>query len=110
MSIEWFAGLFEGEGYVGRAPRNSLYLTISSTDHDVLLKAQSIVGGKIKGPRHDGNIKHKPIWEWYVSSTNEVLDVRTLIYDHLCSRRRAQFDKPHERLLKEVGEEVYKKR
>src|SRR5687768_2908398 len=92
MSIEWFAGLYEGEGCIIRQPRNSVVMAISSTDHDVLIKAQEIIGGRVRGPRHDGNPRHKPRWEWFVTSRNDVLAITSAIYPHLCSRRRAQID------------------
>lgn len=90
QQIAWFAGLFEGEGCITRQPRKAICLQISSTDLDVLQKAVSIMGGRIKGPRHDGNPKHKPRYEWYLTSINEVMDVVNLIRPWLCSRRKQQ--------------------
>ena len=53
-NIGWFAGLVEGEGYVGwhgsKPNQLSPEITIAMTDPDVLEKARKLIGGGLYGP------------------------------------------------------------
>lgn len=88
-SIEWAAGLFEGEGsIVVRPERNSIQLTVYSTDRDVLeMFLEAVEVGSIKGPRK--REPHKDMWEWHAYSTNARLVLEALL-PHLGTRRLAK--------------------
>lgn len=76
-SIEWAAGLFEGEGCIttgvdNRAngkTRHHLRLQLGSTDEDVVRRFHKIVGlGSVGGPYADvRKPQYKPTWRWSAS-------------------------------------------
>lgn len=91
--IGWFAGLFEGEGHIYYNNR-ALVMMIGTTDRDVLEKVIIATGvGRIRGPRHDGNANHKPIYEWCLTSRNAVLDLAEKIIPYMGIRRTEQINR-----------------
>lgn len=84
--FSWAVGYFEGEGYIDtKRPR----LVVGSTDRDALEQFVEIVGvGKVMGPYHDGNPKHKPHYRWTISRWEEVAPLLRRMLPHLHSRRR----------------------
>jgi len=69
MSIEWAAGLFEGEGCIRTFKSNkcTYEVKLNMTDLDVLLKLQSICGGTICDFRVTAP-HHKQAWIWRISN------------------------------------------
>lgn len=94
-SIEWAAGIFEGEGsIVVRPSRNAIQLTLYSTDKDVVESFHAVVSvGSIKGPRimkntiSSGEAKH--MWEWHAYSS-EAKEVLEKLKPFFCKRRQAK--------------------
>lgn len=75
MSIEWAAGLFEGEGSISLArSRNRIYprLVLASTDEDVVRRFHETIGvGYVNGPYKQANRPHtKPTWRWEAFGTS----------------------------------------
>lgn len=68
--LAWFAGWVEGEGWfrcdVGPS-RAHFQIAASSTDEDVVRRAQQIVGGSMSGP-HKSSTGIKPYWQWSISN------------------------------------------
>jgi hypothetical protein len=65
-SLEWAAGLFEGEGTITirKRPEDQIALQLSSTDMDVVAEFFRVVGcGKVYGPYRYGP-NRKPFWKW----------------------------------------------
>lgn len=63
--IPWAAGLFEGEGTIGlrKRPEDQVYISLTSTDEDVVREFARIVNsGKVYGPYQYGD--GKPFWKW----------------------------------------------
>lgn len=89
MSIEWLAGLFEGEGYISGPTKlpHQWMLGITSTDYDVLEKVVSIGGGKIYGPYKTGIPNRKPQFTWYLSKKSDSVPLLEKLLPHMCSRR-----------------------
>jgi hypothetical protein len=85
--LAWVAGLFEGEGCISQFDsRWSVHL--ASTDHDVLVRLNDIVGlGQINGPYDRG---HKPHWVWQCASQPKVYAFLVAIYPWLGERRGAR--------------------
>lgn len=70
--MAWVAGLFEGEGSIGirlpsvRAKTMRVTLQLVSVDRDVLVKLQSIAGGKLYGPYGPYSTQRQPYYMWSV--------------------------------------------
>ncbi len=106
MSIEWAAGLFEGEGCItcGKIKQrlNSIrvQLTMSSSDRDVLEKfAIAINCGRVLGPYPGQRVGNKNRYNWHVQNMRDCLYVLGQIYPHLCSRRKNKADEMIEMIL-----------
>lgn len=93
-NLAWAAGLFEGEGSIGRhnlkrGGRPQWRMTMASTDEDVLRRFHEIVGvGHISGPYCHKNPKHKPYWQWCNIRRAWVFALLVAFWPWLCMRRR----------------------
>jgi hypothetical protein len=89
--VAWAAGLFEGEGIVtnwGYQRR----LELATTDHDVLLRFQAVMGcGTVLGEKRK-MAHYKPIWRWRLSGWLDVERSARALLPWLGSRRRAQVE------------------
>jgi len=99
LSIEWAAGLFEGEGsitygkVIGRADSYRYQLTISSSDQDVLEKFCKIVNcGRVLGPYPGQREGNKERYNWHIQNQRDCLYVIGQLYPHLCKRRKEKAD------------------
>jgi hypothetical protein len=93
LDVAWFAGLFEGEGCLSRQrPSEGCWrMVIEMSDEDVLLRAQSIFGGRLyKKPRRKASCKDT--WAWKIGSQEKINYVVELIYPHMSARRKAKMD------------------
>ena len=91
-SIEWAAGLFEGEGSIYRhSPTSATYYTeVAMTDKDVLEDFHKIVEvGTLKGPYHKPSMKshHKPYFKWKAGKQKDVTKFLISILPYLGHRR-----------------------
>ena len=88
--LAWAAGLFEGEGSVIVYERQSR-LELTSTDMDVLLRFQSVLGGKVtEGKSRAPHLK--PLGKWWVSNWTDVRRCAELLLPWMCQRRRARLE------------------
>jgi len=110
-TIQWFAGLYEGEGCINYSSR-CLKLYLGSNDEDVLMEIIKVVGlGKVRRKKPSLNKNHKQQYVWTLTSRNEVLDLVEKIIPYLGKRRTEQIKKtinglrrlPPKRKLKSVG-------
>ena len=86
IDVAWLAGLVEGEGNIGINGR-SLTIRIKMSDHDVILRAAELLGGKIyRVPVPKG---HRPQWLTQVKGSIAAGWAMTL-YPWLGIRRRQQ--------------------
>ena len=93
-SIEWAAGLFEGEGSIYR-DRKSWRMAMQMTDYDVMRDFRATVElGSLFGPyqRTSGNKKYKPVYTWKVYKQHELFHLVCEFYPYMGERRRAKFD------------------
>lgn len=112
-TIEWFAGLFEGEGSIYRNDKSRiLTMTIKMIDEDTIKNAQKVIGvGKVFTRMPDKNPNHRRIWDWRISTRNEIIDVANKILPYMGMRRTIQIKKvinglsklPDKRKLKTVN-------
>ena len=92
-SIEWAAGLFEGEGciYTRKGSKNALRhtLDINMTDKDVIEDFAEVVGAKVLGPYNPPTAKsnHKEFWRVTIGSKSEVKRVLSMLLPYLGQRR-----------------------
>lgn len=106
--IIWAAGLFEGEGCITqrvangkRTGRDQWALELVSTDPDVLLKLQSILGGGIS--KECWAVKStKPYQRWVMAARGDVYATLAKLYPFLHARRQARAREAME-LLTPIG-------
>ena len=93
-SIEWAAGLYEGEGYLAHYATGHWSMGIKMTDYDCLKHFYDIVKvGNITGPVKPKQAAHyKPYWAWRAGKKQEIFQVIAEFYPYMCERRRAKFD------------------
>ena len=89
-TIEWAAGLFEGEGsiYKDKSRPMQRHISLRMCDLDVLQDYVDIVGGNITGPyRKRSHPHHKPYYSWIMRKKTEVIRVLHLLSPYLGERR-----------------------
>jgi hypothetical protein len=97
-SIEWAAGLYEGEGSLCpkyKDPKKQWKLTVKMTDYDVVKTFHDTLQvGKLYGPLRPPSLAshHKTCWEVRVTNTKDILKVIYDFYPYMGERRRAKFD------------------
>lgn len=95
-SIEWAAGLFEGEGsfslaYGPNSPRKYLLMQLLSTDVDVVEYFCEAVGvGKVNGPYKRANPNWKEQWKWAVAGKKAVAIATNPDFYNLLGQRRRE--------------------
>ena len=90
--LAYAAGLFEGEGCVGR-PRGSVSLTINMCDVEPLEHMWRIVGGtSIRGPYKKPDPTHKPYFAWAVNGRVPAQFFYDQTWPWFSLRRRGQFE------------------
>jgi len=89
-TIEWFAGLYEGEGCIGYASR-ALFMTIGSNDEDVLKEIVKLLKcGKVRKKYLPTNPNHNQQYVWTLHRRNDVLNVVNKILPYMGLRRTQQ--------------------
>lgn len=91
-TLEWAAGLFEGEGtiIIRTRPEDQIDCQLSSVDEDVVREFASVIGcGKVHGPYQYGN--RQPYWKWCAYGDGAVTAIER-IRPYLLSRRAAKAD------------------
>ena len=97
-SIEWAAGLYEGEGSLCpkyKNPAKQWRLAVKMTDYDVVKSFhETLQVGKMNGPHHPPYMKphHKPFWQVDVTNSEDIFKVICDFYPYVGERRRAKFD------------------
>lgn len=93
-SIDWAAGLFEGEGCLTKH-KNTWHMKIKMTDLDVLQDFFDIVRcGYLSGPYHPPSLpaNHKDYYQWGVRQKQDIFNLVAEFYPLMGERRRAKFD------------------
>lgn len=103
----WIAGLFEGEGSIVFAQKNSVVVTIFMTDEDVVRRCGALVGaGTVRGPYTDSKRPtNKPMWKWSIFKGAHVEPFLRAIYPWMGSRRQARIEEALDRLSLMRGRE-----
>ena len=96
-SIEWVAGLFEGEGWLSYDKCNDSYeLGLLSTDLDVMWDLYEALGlrGNLNAVRKDHNQPdhYKPRQTWRTRKRDLVFELVQELYPYMGERRRAKMD------------------
>ena len=88
-TIEWFAGLFEGEGCIYRNDKKRiLAMTIKMTDKDVIEDILRVTGfGRVSARKPFSNPNWKRVYEWNLTTRNEIMDLSNEILPFLGKRR-----------------------
>ena len=89
-NIDWFAGLFEGEGCIYRNDRKRmLVMTIKMTDEDTVNNIISAIGiGRTSNRLPDKNPNHQRIYEWNLTQRNQIMDLCQKILPLMGKRRK----------------------
>jgi hypothetical protein len=96
--VAWAAGVFEGEGSLTVDRDGRPRFQMEMTDHDVLLRLQSVLGGHVNGPyvgrpyRGYNSAAPKPKYRWTLGRYEDVRRVALLLYPFLGERRQLRFD------------------
>jgi hypothetical protein len=90
--IEWFAGLFEGEGCIYRNDRKRiLVMTIKMIDGDTIDNVFDTIGmGRVSTRLQDNNPNHKRIYEWNLTQRNQIMELCEKILPFMGKRRTAK--------------------
>jgi hypothetical protein len=98
-TLAWFAGVFEGEGYIGISHLGGITLAISMTDRDVVDRVNNIFPCRhkilpIKAPSHTANGKlRKPAYTWSIHDPETVKTILRLCLPWFGNRRKAKAQK-----------------
>lgn len=103
FDIGWIVGILEGEGCFGaysdkRRPTTfSVKIQMESTDHDVVLRLNKLIPGRVWESNYPSKTKNFPSakdsWRWAISDKNSVKSVINLIYPYMSVRRQEQLNK-----------------
>ena len=91
-TIQWFAGLFEGEGTIYRNDKTRcLIMTIKMTDKDVIEEIPRVVGvGRVSARKPFSNPKWKDTFEWILTTRNEIIELANKITPYMGVRRSSK--------------------
>ena len=104
-SIEWAAGLFEGEGWISPFHKG-WQVAISSTDKDVLEEfLKTVQLGKLYGPYRRTSFKahYKDQYEWRLTNAPLVFKFLHQFLPYLCIRRSLRASEAIESLKTTYG-------
>ena len=89
-SIEWAAGLFEGEGCITIVQGNKPQMFLRMTDEDVVQDFYNIVNvGKILGPYNTKNKSYyKAVYHWRLYKKKEIKHLIESLLPYLGVRRK----------------------
>jgi len=92
-SIEWAAGIFEGEGCITYdSSNNSWNMKVDMTDDDVVCDFYDAVNniGHYYGPQKcpGSPAHHKPFSRWRVNKKDYIFELVMLFYPYMYTRRR----------------------
>jgi hypothetical protein len=89
-SLEWAAGLFEGEGCITtngsrtyRCPR----LALTMSDEDVVRRFAEVVGLPYYIPHKSNTPNRKPCWTWRTAKRVEVIRILSALLPYFGNRR-----------------------
>ena len=89
-SIEWAAGLFEGEGWISPCGKKRIQVCMSSTDKDVITAFHETVQvGRVYGPYRRAAMKphHKSSYEWRAYTKKECIEILESFIPFFLKRR-----------------------
>lgn len=94
-SIEWLAGLLEGEGHFSLSRREegkiAMRISANMTDEDVIRRVCAAAGvGKVLGPYAPQKAHHTPFWRWHVNSRADIIDLCRQLLPLMGVRRGAR--------------------
>ncbi len=90
-SLEWCAGLFEGEGCLTLVNSGYWQCKIKMTDYDCLYDFYTAINcGTLYGLRKSPSQQeqHKPYAHWVLNKTQEIFNVVQALYPYLGERRQ----------------------
>ena len=93
-TIEWAAGIIEGEGCFSNTARgNELKVTVNMTDEDIIHRLHAAMGvGRVYGPYQHSKLAKKPYWRWVVQDKVNATAAMRRLYPLMGNRRRAKID------------------
>jgi DNA-binding transcriptional regulator WhiA len=87
-SIEWAAGLFEGEGSLITDKRsNARALELNMTDQDVVEKFRDVVGAGRITQRYTKDNYRKPQWRVRIGKREDVIRILSAMLPYFGNRR-----------------------
>ena len=95
-SIEWAAGIFEGEGCLTYNTSGKAWvMKMKMTDFDVMEDFYTTIGeiGRFYRNRKSPHMKdnHKPYHDWQLNKKDYIFELAVLFYPYMYERRREKF-------------------
>jgi len=90
-SIEWAAGLFEGEGCLSYLSTTNIWeISVEMTDKDSVWSFYEALGcvGNMTGRRRASRPHYKPTYRWRTCKRDLIFDIVMTFYPHLHERRQ----------------------
>ncbi len=116
--VAWFAGLFEGEGWISvsyrpnhsNTKRKPYYLmirmSIKMTDLDTLEKVYNMLGGGLVSTKVIEN--RKPCWTWTLGDKMKCSTIGHLIFPYMSRRRQLKLCSMFDAINDHLDEYGYK--
>lgn len=90
--IAWAAGIYEGEGHVGRSARGAVTANVSQKDGWLPERLRQLFGGCTGHYASQSSLGNSMMWRWYLCGPR-ALGFLFTIYPLLSPRRRGQIRK-----------------
>ena len=95
-TLEWAAGVFEGEGSMTHRADGNWQIEMNMTDHDVMWDFYEAMScrGNLSGERKPPSAKehYKPFWVWKSAKRDTIFDIVLDLYPYMGQRRREKMD------------------
>jgi len=87
-TIEWAAGLFEGEGNIYRNDERRIFaMSVKMKDEDIIKRFHAVVKlGRVKARKIKEPYNY-PFWEWVLTRTNDILYLANKFLPYMGERR-----------------------
>lgn len=92
-TLSWAVGIFEGEGNIYRNDkRRHFIMQMKMKDEDIIRRFRDVVDcGRVKQRKPFQN--YAPMWEWSLTTTNDILKLAKRFLPYLGIRRSEQIQK-----------------
>ena len=87
-SVPWFAGIYEGEGWLYKRKQGGWELAIEMTDKDIIDRCYDMYPDAKLYERSRKTTTGKTVWRFGTSKRDVIFNILSDVYPHLGERRR----------------------